>query len=713
MAKTLSVCFGGVLLVLFCFALSNLLLGHWTHTTTPTPPHAPRSLSNAKQISFQHVLTLRSDKHIHSNLNTTTPFWLENPQISLVPVEVHQFVRCVVLQQLERLDNLIVLAGYSPSDLRAVRVPANTRFAVTQSNANTDCCDQDSSTPSINKSHQCIICVDRIAVKHAIFTHRTLVMAFTEIADLLITADDLGFAQLALQLDTSVLILGSKLIRRGGEEEEKDYQGAVVTVIEYSTSDTTGTCASPAHQQWQTFHHNSLSLSNTDQLSSVCGCVEDVLSHLINLELSASPSCNGVIPSTNLTTPDASPTSNRPPTLLLHSYLSPTSGYGGSAQDMLIALMRHSPHTSFLPLIVPYNTPPSWASLSDPTLVQQVSRWNETLSSSSSSSSACLFRSVSDVYLGYFVPHERDVAAIHPHARKAKVRLLYTTFETTHPPVRWLELAARYDRILVSCDFMKQTFENQGLNVPIGVVPLGVNVDRWPHLPNRDWSDTAPFTFLLAADGRWASPRKNYQLVLDAFLRAFPEPDGPVNAHLIIKVTDTDDDVANVTKHIPRHVQIFTGRLASRRLLTLFFMAHCFVFASHGEGYGLPPREAMATGIPVMVGGFAGLAPLAHPDMAFPLSWSYELADPQNYEGWKAENNNSTDFGHWARIEEAHLADQMVFAATHRDEVRRRGQRAAEWVRVHESYQHTASRVWAEIDLALKTFIKTSCEAER
>ena len=41
---------------------------------------------------------------------------------------------------------------------------------------------------------------------------------------------------------------------------------------------------------------------------------------------------------------------------------------------------------------------------------------------------------LADVYLGYFVPHERDVVHMHRIARKSKLVFIYTTFETTRVP---------------------------------------------------------------------------------------------------------------------------------------------------------------------------------------------------------------------------------------------------------------------------------------
>lgn len=64
-------------------------------------------------------------------------------------------------------------------------------------------------------------------------------------------------------------------------------------------------------------------------------------------------------------------------------------------------------------------------------------------------------------------------------------------------------------------------------------------------------------------------------------------------------------------------------RIAHNKLLTLLRKAHCLLFPSSGEGFGLPPREAMATGIPVILAGFAGLESIAREDIAYPVIWTW------------------------------------------------------------------------------------------
>jgi glycosyltransferase involved in cell wall biosynthesis len=57
---------------------------------------------------------------------------------------------------------------------------------------------------------------------------------------------------------------------------------------------------------------------------------------------------------------------------------------------------------------------------------------------------------------------------------------------------------------------------------------------------------------------------------------------------------------------MPLHVKV-TGYVSDSELKTLYENAHCFIYPSFYEGFGLPPLEAMACGCPVIVSNTASL----------------------------------------------------------------------------------------------------------
>eukprot|EP01090_Pellita_catalonica_P001320 TRINITY_DN11024_c0_g1_i1.p1 TRINITY_DN11024_c0_g1~~TRINITY_DN11024_c0_g1_i1.p1 ORF type:complete len:219 (-),score=30.90 TRINITY_DN11024_c0_g1_i1:398-1054(-) len=193
---------------------------------------------------------------------------------------------------------------------------------------------------------------------------------------------------------------------------------------------------------------------------------------------------------------------------------------------------------------------------------------------------------------------------------------------------------------------------------------------------------------MLFADGYWTNHRKNYELVYSAFTHEF-SPDE--NVELYLKLTENSPELVDIERSAPPNVKFFRGRISQKKLLTLLRKAHCLVFPSHGEGFGLPPREAMSTGMPVILAGFAGLRPIAKEAFAFPLAWHYQNAS--GYDSLKIWNRESNDFGQWAGIDESDLRKRMREAMTSPQKTILKGKRAAKYVRKHEIYDLTVAKI--------------------
>lgn len=71
----------------------------------------------------------------------------------------------------------------------------------------------------------------------------------------------------------------------------------------------------------------------------------------------------------------------------------------------------------------------------------------------------------------------------------------------------------------------------------------------------------------------------------------------------------------------------------------------CFVFPTRGEGFGLPPLEAMATGLPVIATNWSGPEDFMLPNHSYPLEYRLVKLDipcrnpDYRYNGFWAEPN--------------------------------------------------------------------------
>lgn len=189
---------------------------------------------------------------------------------------------------------------------------------------------------------------------------------------------------------------------------------------------------------------------------------------------------------------------------------------------------------------------------------------------------------------------------------RSKKRVLFTMYEHDKLTKNWVTLCNQVDLNIVPCTWCKEVWQENGIEAPTEIVPLGLDVESWPYLirPKRD-----SFTFLMVGT---LLRRKNPSTLIQAFLEEFKEP----NAKLIIKSLEH----LPITFHgeDPR-VQIINESYSQEKLISLYRQADCFVYPSSGEGFGLPPLEAMSTGLPVIFTNATGMRDFARPGFNFPL----------------------------------------------------------------------------------------------
>lgn len=272
-----------------------------------------------------------------------------------------------------------------------------------------------------------------------------------------------------------------------------------------------------------------------------------------------------------------------------------------------------------------------------------------------------------------------------------KLRVGYTMFETDVLPDGFNEWTGAWptpaeainrqlDLLLVPCTHNVGMFRDNGVTIPIEVAPNGVEQRQFSYVerPKRE-----TFTFLIMGT---LTLRKNPGNVIQAFAQLFADkPD----AKLVIKTQSGTHGHLEFDKM--GNIQIIDELADEKAMKRLMYEADCFVFPSRGEGFGLPPLEAMATGLPTIIADNTGMKDYADdrynytvkfgqktPALRYPKTWGY--------------------VGSWYESDFDDLKAKMLYVYEHQDEARAVGKAAAEWVKNEWSYDKAAQKLIAAIE---------------
>ena len=180
---------------------------------------------------------------------------------------------------------------------------------------------------------------------------------------------------------------------------------------------------------------------------------------------------------------------------------------------------------------------------------------------------------------------------------------LFTMYEADRLPETFMAGLRLADLIVAPSRYNRRIMKRHGFEAEL--CPLGFDPTRHPYL-ERTPPAGENFRFL------WVGApdiRKAWDLVIEAFQREFT-PHEPVE--LYVKTTGTRHPL-----HLHHHKVHFDGRkVTPESMRRLYESAHAFVFPSRGEGFGLPPLEAMASGALVIAPSHTGLAEFVRRDTA-------------------------------------------------------------------------------------------------
>lgn len=266
---------------------------------------------------------------------------------------------------------------------------------------------------------------------------------------------------------------------------------------------------------------------------------------------------------------------------------------------------------------------------------------------------------------------------------KADYFIGYTMFESTQLPPDFLSIInKRCQMVIVPALWNAEVFRANGVTAPLHVVPFGIDPQDYFPL-ERKRTEGTPYRFAWSGT---PDMRKGWDVVYRAFSLAFGQRTD-VRLRLHFRSLPT----SGVTFR-DANVEVTHGPLEMDAMRDFYQQADCFLFPSRGEGWGLPPREAAATGLPVIATNYGGLADeLANWGVALNVSHMR----PADYGVWPVGT-----VGEWAEPDVDHLVALMREAVERPAEWAARGARAAHWLAEKTPWERTARGVMAIANLS-------------
>jgi glycosyltransferase involved in cell wall biosynthesis len=249
---------------------------------------------------------------------------------------------------------------------------------------------------------------------------------------------------------------------------------------------------------------------------------------------------------------------------------------------------------------------------------------------------------------------------------EAPYRIIYTMFESDKIPDDWKDYLDAADKVLVPSHWCQNIFKQSGCSSE--VLPLGYDDSIYTYQERKNKREThEPFTFL---HYNAFNIRKGFPEVFNAFVKEFDKAE-PVK--MIFKTT-LDNPPLPITKKEYPNIEIITGKWTEAEMAKLCGQSDCFVFPSRGEGFGITPLEAMATGLPAIVPNAHGVTEY------FSSRYMYEVKVKEECPALYSRYKNQ-DVGKMVICDVDDLAKKMRWVYEHQIEAREMGKAASEYVK--------------------------------
>lgn len=189
-----------------------------------------------------------------------------------------------------------------------------------------------------------------------------------------------------------------------------------------------------------------------------------------------------------------------------------------------------------------------------------------------------------------------------PKKSENYIKIALSMFETSAIPESWVNvLNENFDAVLVPDKFLQDVYEKCGVDIPIFVIPLPICADDFFKVTKNKKDKKSPIVFGCSAS---FDQRKNHKILVQAFIEEFKDIKNvklkihgmQYNNNKIFYELKKNIEIQNIN-----NVEIDSKRLSWQDYVKFVTSLDCYVSLSKGEGFSIPPREALAAGIPCII----------------------------------------------------------------------------------------------------------------
>jgi glycosyltransferase involved in cell wall biosynthesis len=261
------------------------------------------------------------------------------------------------------------------------------------------------------------------------------------------------------------------------------------------------------------------------------------------------------------------------------------------------------------------------------------------------------------------------------------VTVAYAMYESDTLPPGWADALNRCQHIITPTTFCEQLFRAEGVRVPITIIPAGTNPAYHPILRKsvnpRGKNVNPGITTLIVGT---LNSRKNWDLGVEAWQRVAGPDD-----RLILKTNRRHTDYRPDDPRITVHTDPTDGDLMA------WYGKADLLLAIGSEGYGLPLYEAMATGLPCIVGDYAG-----HHDAVADGAPVLSVPSGGMRDNINPHVPNQVGRCHYPDVDA--LSEQIALLSGDAELRQRLGRASRQWVKQHRSHGQFVARIIETIE---------------